>query len=131
MLTANSININKRQTIQETWKCTRKLFIQFLPLIIFFAITDLPWALRQALRATFPDALTGTSQELEFFLANLTTVYQLAIVFIIFLNQPELRSKFRQLMERVWMKARRTIFGMNQVVPTIRVATIETAQELL
>lgn len=130
MLQLNSTNANKRQQMQETWKRTKKLFIQFLPLTILFALTDMPWALRQALRSIFPGFLNGISEELELFLAYFTGIYQLLIVFIIFLNQPELRSKFRELLKRLWTKGRRIIFGMNQIVPvSIRENIAGTPQE--
>ncbi|CAF1416957.1 unnamed protein product [Adineta steineri] len=127
MLSVNSTNANKQQTMQETWKRTKKLFMQFLPLTVLFAVTDLPWAIRQALRSIFPDFLNGISAELEVFLAYLTVLYQLLIVFTIFLNQQELRSKFRQLIKKMWMKVRRRIFGMNAVEPLARAATVGTA----
>lgn len=130
ILAVNSINANKRQKMQETWKRTKKLFKQFLPLTILFFITELPWALRQALRTIFPGSLDGIPVEFEIFLANLTVIYQLLIVFTIFLNQQELKSKFRELMKRLWANGRRILFRVNRIASlSVQASIIRTTGE--
>ncbi|CAF1273701.1 unnamed protein product [Adineta ricciae] len=130
LLSRNSIDANHRQRMQETWKRTKKLFKQFLPLTILYLVIQLPWALRQAFRSIFPGFMYGIPQMLEMCLAYLTVIYQLFIVFTIFFNQHELRSKFKEQMKRLWTKRWRLIVENNLIVPISgQTAAVQMARE--
>ena len=61
----------KQQKLHETWKRTKKLFIQFFPLTIVFCLTELPYGIRQALRSIFPGFVNEICEDLENYCSSL------------------------------------------------------------